>query len=186
MYYPIGWPKKLNFQYRDISVVVDSEHTTDRLPHSGASNGHDSCDSNQVNGHASASNGHASDLEADEQKEPLDEKRLLQIAANSDRTLFAVLTPRSLHVWFSRPSVEIVCHWRSNKSIDQLGHNFAVHWKPDSTAIVIKVTTISLSCQTCGLPEFSFHLQTTRDVLIFYQVAFKDDFEAVFEQTDSM
>lgn len=41
-----------------------------------------------------------------------------------------------------QPSVEIVCHWRSNKSIEQLGRNTTVHWKPDSTAIVIKVSSL--------------------------------------------
>lgn len=109
MYYPIGWPKKLKFQFKDISAVAgpaslrpEDGHSSDKLRHSNGNGKQDACGSSQVNGSANISNGHVSDSEAGHQKIPLDEKRLLQIAANSDRTLFAVLTPRSLHVWFSR------------------------------------------------------------------------------------
>jgi hypothetical protein len=111
MYYPIGWPKKLNFQYKDISVVTaddrPAEQPSDRPPHSNSvSDQHvdgNSVRVNNVNGHANnETNGQESGSESSHADDSSNEKRLLQIAANSDRTLFAVLTPRSLHVWFAR------------------------------------------------------------------------------------
>lgn len=38
-----------------------------------------------------------------------------------------------------QPAVEIVTHWRNEASIEQLGENQDVNWKPDSTMIVIRV-----------------------------------------------
>lgn len=62
---------------------------------------------------------------------------ILSVQANHERELFFILTARSLHLWYSRPTVEIVCHKRSDESIENLGLNKSAVWKIDSNVIVV-------------------------------------------------
>lgn len=62
---------------------------------------------------------------------------ILSVQANHERELFFILTTRSLHLWYSRPTVEIVCHKRSDESLENLGYNKSAVWKTDSNVIVV-------------------------------------------------
>ncbi|XP_054154503.1 guanine nucleotide exchange factor subunit RIC1-like [Oppia nitens] len=64
--------------------------------------------------------------------------RVHQVVANTDRTLFATLTADELAIWYYRPSVKIVGHRRDAASVDSLGANLALVWRPDSTLIVVQ------------------------------------------------
>lgn len=161
MYYPIGWPKRLRFKFKDPDprdhqpedgVHQQQPESSNGLPQELTQNGHPDKREDAETPSTSTSS------------KSCHNRRILQVAANSDRSLFVVLTAQSIHVWYSKPSVEIVSHCRHQQSLRQLGQNETVHWKPDSTMIVVK---------------------TTGDVLIFYNIAFKDDkVEFVFQQTD--
>lgn len=74
---------------------------------------------------------------------------ILSVQANHERELFYILTTKSIHIWFTRPVAEIVCHKRSKESIEKLGLNRLAVWRPDSSVIVVA---------------------TERDQLLFYQV----------------
>ncbi|ODN03670.1 Guanine nucleotide exchange factor subunit Rich [Orchesella cincta] len=60
-----------------------------------------------------------------------------KIVANRDKIFFAVLTHTSLSVWTSKPCLPVVCHQRSQSSVQKLGPNTCLVWKPDSTSIVV-------------------------------------------------
>lgn len=79
-----------------------------------------------------------------------EECEILSIQANSEKELFLILTSKSIHLWFTRPIVEIVCHRRSVESIENIGSNRSAVWKTDSSVIVVS---------------------TSRDQLIFYKVS---------------
>lgn len=74
---------------------------------------------------------------------------ILSIQANHERELFFILTTNSIHVWYPRPAVEIVCHRRSEESLKNLGCNLSAVWKTDSSVIVVA---------------------TEKDQLLFYQI----------------
>ncbi|KAJ7335488.1 hypothetical protein JRQ81_013429 [Phrynocephalus forsythii] len=61
----------------------------------------------------------------------------LGIQADPPRTLFAVLSPTQLAIWFSRPGVLIVSYKESPKAASQFGHYAQSEWKPDSTMIAV-------------------------------------------------
>lgn len=80
MYYPVGWPKKLNFRCRKI------EH--------------------HVNGISSDSDHHTDTPDLDIVDEE-SETEAIQVVANTDRTLFVILTKSSVHVWFCKVSFNL-------------------------------------------------------------------------------
>uniref|UniRef100_A0A803TEM0 Guanine nucleotide exchange factor subunit RIC1 n=1 Tax=Anolis carolinensis TaxID=28377 RepID=A0A803TEM0_ANOCA len=61
----------------------------------------------------------------------------LRIQADPHRTLFAVLSPAELGIWYNRPSVLIVSYKESQKAVSQFGHYDQAEWRPDSTMIAI-------------------------------------------------
>lgn len=65
------------------------------------------------------------------------ESRILQVQANHERELLFILTTRSIHIWFPKPCAEIVCHRRSDDSIESIGLNKSAIWKTDSSVIVV-------------------------------------------------
>lgn len=77
------------------------------------------------------------------------ESKILSVQANHERELFFILTNDSIHIWYTRPAVEIVAHRRSAESIKSIGYNRLAVWRPDSTIIVVA---------------------TDRDQLLFYQI----------------
>ncbi|KAJ2948608.1 hypothetical protein O0L34_g7862 [Tuta absoluta] len=66
-----------------------------------------------------------------------DNQIIKQIVSNRDKILFAALSDDCLTVWFCKPTVPIVYHKRSSESLQRLGINVGVEWKPDSSMICI-------------------------------------------------
>lgn len=127
MYYPIGWPRKLRFKYKDPSstgrtttVDPDQASSVDSAPNITGTGGN-------ADAVSTASVGSFSD-------------KMIHVSSNSDKTIFLVLTKRALHLWFAKPSVEIASHCRNHESLENLGYNDQAHWKPDSAIIVVKTT----------------------------------------------
>lgn len=93
MYFPIGWPKRLKFIFQkppldEVDGEINSSHNV--VSENGVS---------PPNGdHHSTSGATPEDLSVPQHCD----RTLLQVVANSDRTLFAILTSRSVHVWFSK------------------------------------------------------------------------------------
>lgn len=75
--------------------------------------------------------------------------KILSVQANHEKELYFILTTKSIHIWYPRPAAEIVCHRRSEESINKIGLNRTAVWKTDSSVIVVA---------------------TERDQLLFYQV----------------
>ncbi|CAH2089341.1 unnamed protein product [Euphydryas editha] len=69
-----------------------------------------------------------------------DTQLIRQIVSNRDKVLFAALTDECLVVWFCKPTVPIVYHKRSAESLQRLGVNVCVEWKPDSSMICISTS----------------------------------------------
>ncbi|CAK1550754.1 unnamed protein product [Leptosia nina] len=63
-----------------------------------------------------------------------------QIVSNRDKILFATLSDDAFAVWFCKPSVIIVYHKRSSESLQRLGINVGIEWKPDSSMICISTS----------------------------------------------
>lgn len=61
----------------------------------------------------------------------------LRVASNRDRILVAVLTTDSIIIWYAKPCVPIISHRRSPQSVAELGENFMVSWRPDSSMIAV-------------------------------------------------
>ncbi|XP_066298789.1 guanine nucleotide exchange factor subunit RIC1-like isoform X2 [Branchiostoma lanceolatum] len=68
---------------------------------------------------------------------PEDIGGLHSVLCNRDRVLFAVVTERSLAIWYCRPCVQIVCHCRSEESVRTQGTNQRAAWRPDSTSVAV-------------------------------------------------
>ncbi|XP_049876567.1 guanine nucleotide exchange factor subunit Rich isoform X2 [Pectinophora gossypiella] len=69
-----------------------------------------------------------------------DNQIIKQIVSNRDKILFASLSDDCLTVWFCKPTVSIVYHKRSAESLQRLGVNVGVEWKPDSSMICISTS----------------------------------------------
>lgn len=79
--------------------------------------------------------------------------QILSVQPNLDRELFLILTNKSLHIWFSKPALEIVCHRRSARSIEEFGLNVSAVWRFDLNN---RTGTVVVS--------------TSGDQLLFYQI----------------
>ncbi|XP_013137307.1 PREDICTED: guanine nucleotide exchange factor subunit Rich [Papilio polytes] len=66
-----------------------------------------------------------------------DGQAIKQIVSNRDKILFVSLTDDSIIIWFCKPTVPIVYQKRNADSIQRLGINVGVEWKPDSSMICI-------------------------------------------------
>ncbi|XP_052755748.1 guanine nucleotide exchange factor subunit Rich [Galleria mellonella] len=69
-----------------------------------------------------------------------DNQIIKQIVSNRDKILFASLSDECLSVWYCKPTVPIVYHKRSAESLQRLGVNVGVEWKPDSSMICISTS----------------------------------------------
>uniref|UniRef100_A0A8D2L7A4 Guanine nucleotide exchange factor subunit RIC1 n=1 Tax=Varanus komodoensis TaxID=61221 RepID=A0A8D2L7A4_VARKO len=65
----------------------------------------------------------------------------LFIHADPQRTLFAVLSPSQLSIWYNRPSVLIVSYKESPKAALQFGCYDQAEWRPDSTMIAVSTAS---------------------------------------------
>ncbi|KAK9497227.1 hypothetical protein O3M35_004585 [Rhynocoris fuscipes] len=86
-----------------------------------------------------------------------------QLVCNRDKILFAVLTDDTLLIYYCKPCLLIVLHRRAKDSIEDIGINEYVQWKPDSSAIVV-VTS-------CGF-------------LLFYKISCDREHKGLYEQID--
>ncbi|XP_072943063.1 guanine nucleotide exchange factor subunit Rich [Epargyreus clarus] len=69
-----------------------------------------------------------------------DASPIKQIVSNRDKILFTSLSDDCFVVWFCKPTVPIVYHKRSEESLQRLGVNVGVEWKPDSSMICISTS----------------------------------------------
>lgn len=69
-----------------------------------------------------------------------DSPRIKQVKCNRDRILLAIITTDTISIWFCKPCVPIVIYRRTEDSIQKLGTNEFVEWKPDSSMLVISTT----------------------------------------------
>ncbi|XP_018917373.1 guanine nucleotide exchange factor subunit Rich isoform X2 [Bemisia tabaci] len=67
-----------------------------------------------------------------------------QIICNRDKVLFAILTDDSLIIWFCKPCLPIVSHRRTSESLEEIGLNEIVEWRPDSRRLVVATSGGSL------------------------------------------
>ncbi|XP_066965067.1 guanine nucleotide exchange factor subunit Rich isoform X3 [Macrobrachium rosenbergii] len=85
------------------------------------------------------------------------------VVCNRDRILFAILTEKAIWIWFSRPCVPVVVHRRSDESVEKLGTNLFLEWRPDSSMIVVA---------------------TDKNYLVYYSIVVDESRREVYEQVD--
>lgn len=62
---------------------------------------------------------------------------LLHVVSNRDRSLFAILSSGSVHIWFCKPSVQICAYRRSGNSLRDHGANVTAEWNSDATSLAV-------------------------------------------------
>ncbi|PNF21795.1 Guanine nucleotide exchange factor subunit Rich [Cryptotermes secundus] len=87
-----------------------------------------------------------------------------QVICNRDKILFAILTDDCLSVWFCKPCVPIVIHRRACESIEDIGMNELVEWRPDSSMLVVA---------------------TSGGYLLLYKLGVVAEQKGLYEQVDS-
>ena len=78
-----------------------------------------------------------------------------------DKILTAVLTSDSVLIWYVKPCVPIISHRRSPESVQELGRNVLVQWRPDSAMIVVATELGHL---------IIYHLVVPTDVKTLYEL----------------
>lgn len=86
------------------------------------------------------------------------------VCSNRDRSLFAVLSDDGISIWYAKPTVQVVSHYRTTESLASLGINEVAEWKPDSTMLVVT---------------------TSESHLLFYQLGVDESIKGLYEQHDS-
>ncbi|XP_014243624.1 guanine nucleotide exchange factor subunit Rich [Cimex lectularius] len=86
-----------------------------------------------------------------------------QLVCNRDKILFSVLTDDTLLIYYCKPCLLIVLHQRPKDSLEDIGMNELVEWRPDSSSLVV-VTS-------CGY-------------LLLYKVTYDPDHKGLYEQID--
>ncbi|ESN99121.1 hypothetical protein HELRODRAFT_189001 [Helobdella robusta] len=66
-----------------------------------------------------------------------DECKLLDVVASFDKLFLAVLSEKTVGIWFCKPHVEIVGFRRTRACISKFGDNQFCKWKPDSSYLAI-------------------------------------------------
>ena len=70
------------------------------------------------------------------------------VVCNRDKILTALVTSDSIIIWYVKPCVPIISHRRSPASIQELGRNVLAQWRPDSSMIVVIVSTFYITIST--------------------------------------
>uniref|UniRef100_A0A1B6BZX3 Uncharacterized protein n=1 Tax=Clastoptera arizonana TaxID=38151 RepID=A0A1B6BZX3_9HEMI len=60
-----------------------------------------------------------------------------QVVCNRDKVLFAILSDDTLSIFFCKPCLPIVFHRRCQESVEDLGTNEILQWRPDSSMLVV-------------------------------------------------
>jgi len=76
----------------------------------------------------------------------------------------AVLTTDSIIIWYAKPCLPIISHRRSASSLNELGENILVQWRPDSSMVVVV---------------------TSRGHLIFYNLVVLTEVKTLYDQVDA-
>ena len=84
-----------------------------------------------------------------------------QVVCNRDKILAAVLTADSVLIWYVKPCVPIISHRRSPESVNELGKNVMVQWRPDSSMLVVVTELGHL---------IIYHLVVPTDVKTLYEL----------------
>ena len=84
-----------------------------------------------------------------------------QVVCNRDKILAAVLTADSVLIWYVKPCVPIISHRRSPASVQELGKNVLVQWRPDSSMLVVVTERGHL---------IIYHLVVPTDVKTLYEL----------------
>lgn len=86
-----------------------------------------------------------------------------QVICNRDKILFAILTDDSLSIWFCKPCLPIVSHRRPRESVQAIGCNESVEWRPDSSMLVVI---------------------TSGGYILLYRLGVRPDQKGLYEQVD--
>ncbi|XP_059078421.1 guanine nucleotide exchange factor subunit Rich-like [Tigriopus californicus] len=138
MYYPIGWPKLLKLSPPpppDDGAQSNTPSDVEEPSTSGATS--DGSDGS--------------------------EGQVRQVLCNRDKILTAILLSDALHIWYVKPCVPIISHFRSSESLVELGQNKITQWRPDSSMIAVA---------------------TTLGHLIIYHIVVPTDVKTLYEQVD--
>lgn len=87
-----------------------------------------------------------------------------QVICNRDKILFAILTDDSLSIWFCKPCLPIVSHRRPRESVQAIGFNESVEWRPDSSMLAVI---------------------TSGGYILLYHLGVRPDQKGLYEQVDS-
>ena len=90
--------------------------------------------------------------------------RPIRITANRDRILLAGISLDSIVIWYAKPCLPIISHRRSQASIDLIGTNSLLVWRPDSSMLCVA---------------------TTSGHLVFYNLVVLTDISSLYTQSDS-
>lgn len=141
MYYPIGWPKLLK-----LAPPPPPDETA-----------YQSTGSEERSAPGSASSGSSPES-------PSEGGLVRQVLCNRDKILTAILLSDALHIWYVKPCVPIISHFRSSESMLELGENKITQWRPDSSMIAVA---------------------TTNGHLIIYHIVVPTDVKTLYEQVDA-
>ena len=84
------------------------------------------------------------------------------VVCNRDKILTALVTSDSIIIWYVKPCVPIISHRRSPSSIQELGRNVLAQWRPDSSMIVVVVST------SIYIPTYlKYHLSISQLACVF-------------------
>ena len=75
-----------------------------------------------------------------------DDSTIIGISCDRVKILFAVLYEESICVWYSKPITPITFQKRTQKCLNENGKNLFVEWKPDSSKLVVAVSTKGKYC----------------------------------------
>lgn len=87
-----------------------------------------------------------------------------------------------------QPCVPIVLHRRPRESIQAIGINESVEWRPDSSMLVVIVSSISSSMCICVRSVFCIVpliCQTSGGYTLLYRLGVRPDQKGLYEQMDS-
>lgn len=87
-----------------------------------------------------------------------------EIVCNRDKVFFAILSDDTLSIYFCKPCLPIVIHRRSQESVEDIGTNELVQWKPDSSMLVVA---------------------TSGGYLVYYRLNVDTSQKGVYQQVDS-
>ncbi|KAG8312726.1 WD40 repeat protein [Homalodisca vitripennis] len=87
-----------------------------------------------------------------------------KVVCNRDKVFFAILSDDTLSIFFCKPCLPIVLHRRSQESVEDIGMNESVQWKPDSSMLIVA---------------------TSGGFLVYYHLTVDSTQKGLYQQVDS-